>query len=152
MVLKAQLTEDQKTAMRAKDTVRLRTIRAVRAALLAKEIEQREGGTATLSEADELAVLQKQAKQRREAIAQYETAGRTDLAEQEQAELAIIEAYLPTQLSDADIKKVVGEIIQNTGATSMRDMGKVMGAAMGQLKGQADGRRVQAMVKELLMA
>ncbi len=150
MSLTDQLTEDMKRAMKAKDAVRLRTIRSLRAAIKDKEIAERHGGEATLSEEAYMAVLQKQAKQRRDAIEQFEQAGREDLASAEREELAIIESYLPQQLGDDEIRSVVEEIVAATGASSMRDMGKVMGAAMQQLKGRADGRRINEIARELL--
>lgn len=150
MSLNDQLAEDLKQAMKAKDAVRLRTIRSLRAALKEKEIAERHGGEAHLSEEQVLAVLQKQAKQRRDAIAQYEPAGRDDLVAKEQEELEIIEAYLPKQLGDEEIRRVVQEIVAATGASSMREMGKVMGAAMEQLRGRADGRRINEIARELL--
>lgn len=145
-----QLPKDLKQAMKAKDRVRLRTIRSLRAALQEKEIKERQGGEAHLSEEQVLAVVQKQAKQRREAIIQYEQAGRDDLVAKEREELEIIEAYLPKQLGDDEIRRVVQEIVTTTGASSLRDMGKVMGAAMEQLKGRADGRRISEIAKALL--
>ncbi len=148
MSLNDQLTEDLKQAMKAKDAVRLRTIRSLRAALKEKEIAERRDGEAHLSEEQVLAVVQKQAKQRRDAIAQYEPAGRDDLAAKEQDELEIIEAYLPKQLGDEEIRRVVQEIVAATGASSMREMGKVMGAAMEQLRGRADGRRINEIARE----
>ena len=150
MSLNDQLTDDLKQAMKTKDAVRLRTIRSLRAAIKEKEIEERQGGEAQLSEEQVLAVLQKQAKQRRDAITQYEEAGRDDLSAKEHEELAVIEAYLPKQLSDDEIRSVVQEIVAATGASSMRDMGKVMGAAMQRLRGRADGRCINEMVRELL--
>lgn len=150
MSLIDQLPEDLKQAMKAKDRVRLRTIRSLRAALQEKEIKERQGGEAHLSEEQVLAVVQKQAKQRREAIIQYEQAGRDDLVAKEREELEIIEAYLPKQLGDDEIRRVVQEIVTTTGASSLRDMGKVMGAAMEQLKGRADGRRISEIAKALL--
>ena len=150
MSLNDQLTEDLKQAMKAKDAIRLRTIRSLRAALKEKEIAERRDGEAHLSEEQVLAVVQKQAKQRRDAIAQYEPAGRDDLAAKEQDELEIIEAYLPKQLGDEEIRRVVQEIVAATGASSMREMGKVMGAAMEQLRGRADGRRINEIARELL--
>ncbi len=149
-MFKEKLSEDLKEAMRAKDAARLRTIRLLRAALLEKEIEERKGGEARLTEAQELAVLQKQAKQRRDAIAQFDAAGRADLVAIEQEELDLIEAYLPEQLDEAAIRRVVQEVIQATGAASMRDMGKVMGQSIARLKGRADGKRVNAIARELL--
>ena len=150
MSLIDQLPEDLKQAMKAKDRVRLRTIRSLRAALKEKEIEERQDGEARLSEEQVLAVVQKQAKQRRDAIIQYEQAGRDDLVAKEREELEIIEAYLPKQLGDDEIRRVVQEIVTTTGASSMRDMGKVMGAAIEQLKGRADGRRISEIAKALL--
>lgn len=149
-MLKEQLMSNLKDAMRAKDAVRLRTIRSLRAALMEKEIAEREGGEATLNDEQELAVVQKQAKQRRDAIVQYEEAGRDDLAAIEREELEIIAEYLPEQLGDDEIRKVVQELITTTGAASMQDMGKVMGGAMQRLKGRADGRRINGIVRELL--
>ncbi len=150
MSLNDQLAKDLKQAMKAKDAVRLRTIRSVRAALKEKEIAERRDGEAHLSEEQVLAVVQKQAKQRRDAIAQYEPAGRDDLAAKEQEELEIIEAYLPKQLGDEEIRRVVQEIVAATGASSMREMGKVMSATMEQLRGRADGRRINEIARELL--
>ena len=150
MSLNDQLTTDLKQAMKAKDVVRLRTIRALRAAIKDKEIAERQGGEATLSEETYLAVLQKQAKQRRDAIEQYEQASRDDLAAKEREELVIIESYLPQQLDDEEIRSVVRAIVAETGASSMRDMGKVMGAAMQQLRGRADGRRINEITREFL--
>lgn len=149
-MIRDRLAEELKAAMRERNDVRLRTIRALRAALTEREIEKRQGGEAVLTEEDELAVLQKQAKQRRDAIEQFEAAGREDLAEREREELAVIESYLPRQLSDAEIEAEVEAVIAETGATSARDMGKVMGAAMARLRGRADGRRVQEIVRARL--
>ena len=149
-MLKDKLAEDLKAAMRAKDQARLRTIRSLRAAMLEKEIEGRTSGASSLSEEQEVSVLQKQAKQRRDAMEQYKAAGRNDLLEMEREELAIIESYLPAQLSDEDIRLVVRQVIAETGAASRRDMGKVMGVAMSRLKGQAEGRRIQQAVQDLL--
>ena len=150
-MLKDKLNDELKAAMRAKDAVRLRTIRALRAALLEKEIEERSGGEATLTEEQEMAVIQKQAKQRRDAMAQYEEAGREDLAAKEREELEIIDTYLPEQLDDDAIRTVLREVIAATGATSPQDMGKVMGAAMQRLRGRADGRRINELVRSLLV-
>jgi uncharacterized protein YqeY len=151
MGLNDQLTEDLKQAMKAKDRARLRTVRSLRAAIKQKEIDERHGGEAHLSEEQVMAVVQKQAKQRREAIEQYQQAGRADLVAKEREELDIIEAYLPKQLGDDEIRSVVQEIVAATGASSMRDIGRVMGAAMQQLRGRADGRRVNEIARALLM-
>ncbi len=150
MSLKERLAEELKAAMRAKDAVRLRTIRSLRAALMEREIAERHGGEAVLTEEQELAVVQKQAKQRRDAIEQYEQAGREDLAAKEREELEVLKDYLPRQLDEDEVRTVVQRIIAETGASSLRDMGKVMGLAMKQLRGKADGRMVQAVARELL--
>lgn len=149
-MLKDQLIADLKDAMRAKDAIRLRTIRSLRAALMEREIEQRSGGEATLSADDEQAVLLKQAKQRRDALEQYVAADREDLASKEREELVVLESYLPEQLDAEGVRKVVAAVIAETGASGPADMGRVMGAAMGKLRGQADGKLVQAAAKELL--
>ncbi len=150
MTLTEQLSAHLKDAMRARDDVRLRTIRSLRSALQSAEIAQRQEGSATLSDEDVLAVLTRQAKQRRESIEQYKQAGRDDLREKEEQELAVIESYLPRQLSDDEIRAVIAEEASSAGATGPGDMGRVMGAAMARLRGQADGKRVQALVREHL--
>lgn len=150
MSIKERLTQDLKTAMRAKDQVQLRTIRMLRAALQTREIELRKGDEVTLTEEQEIAVLQKQAKQRRDAIEQYEAADRPDLAEKEAEELSLIEGYLPQPFTDEELDALVKDVIAQTGAESMRDMGKVMGGIMPRLAGRADGRRVQLAVKSQL--
>lgn len=149
-MLKEQLQEDIKAAMRARDEVRLRTVRSLRAALMEREIELRTGGSATLSADQELAVVQKQAKQRRDAAEQYRAAGRGDLVKKEEDELAIIDEYLPRQMGDEELDALVREVVKETGAESMRDIGKVMGAAMARTQGKADGKRVQAAVRAVL--
>lgn len=149
MTLRERIDTELKTAMKAKDKVRLAAIRSIKKALLEKEVELRSQGK-TLGEAEELALLSKEAKQRRDSIEQYRQGGREDLAEQEAQELAIIESYLPKQLSDEEIRAAVDEAIAQTGASSLKDMGKVMGPLMQKLKGRADGQKVQAMVKEKL--
>lgn len=149
-MIREQLDIDLKEAMRAKDVVRLATIRSLRAAIMQKEIGMRSGGEAVLEEEDVLSVLQKQAKQRRDSLDQFTAAGREDLAEREQAELDIISSYLPEQLDPDAVRKAVREIVERTGSTGMQDMGRVMGAAMGQLKGRADGKQVQEAVREIL--
>lgn len=150
MSLKDRITEEIKTAMKSKDKIRLEAVRSIKKALLEKEVSVRPTGRAELTEAEELEVLAQQAKQRRDSIEQYHQAGRSDLAEQEAQELAIIEAYLPKQLSEAEIQSVIDEIVARVGATSPKDMGKVMGPAMQQLKGRADGKKVQDLVKAKL--
>ena len=147
-----QLQSDMKAAMKAKDAVRLRTIRSLRSAIMAKEIDMRTDGEASISDEEAMAVLQKQAKQRRDSIEQYLAAGRDDLREVEEEELLIIESYLPQQLSLDEIRSEVKAVIESTGASGMQDMGKVMGQAMGLMKGKADGKLVQQAARELLSA
>ena len=147
-MLKDTLAADLKDAMREKDKVRLSAIRMIQTAITEKE----KAGTGAATEDDVLAIVAKQAKQRRDSIAQFEAAGRDDLAAHEAAELTVIEAYLPAQATDEEIRTVVDAVVARTGATSMKDMGKVMGPAMGQLKGVAEGGRVQAAVKAALGA
>lgn len=149
-MLKDKLSNDLKDAMRARDEVRLRTIRSLRAALMEREIELRQGGAAELTGEQEMEVVQKQAKQRRDSIDQYAKADRADLKEKEEEELSIIEEYLPRQMSEDEVRKVLHEVIAATGAASPRDMGKVMGAAMERVRGLADGRKVQQLATELL--
>ena len=151
-MLTETLTQDLKKAMLAKDRVLTRTIRSLRAALLEKEIELRVGGVAEVSDDVALDVLQKQAKQRRDSIEQFEKAERFDLASTEREELDVIQSYLPEQLSEEEIRKEVLAVIEETEATSMKDMGRVMGPVMNRLKGKADGRIVQSVVKESLSA
>ena len=151
-MLTETLTQDLKKAMLAKDRVLTRTIRSLKAALLGKEIELRASGVAEVSDDVALAVLQKQAKQRRDSIEQFEKADRDDLAATEREELDVIQSYLPEQLSEEEIRKEVLAVIEETEATSMMDMGRVMGPIMSRLKGKADGRIVQSVVKELLSA
>lgn len=142
---------DLKDAMRSKDKVRLRTLRSLRAALKNEEIDQRqEGSESTVSEQDQLAVLRKQVNQREDSIEQYEEAGRDDLVEKEKAELAVLEEYMPEQMTDEELEDTLREIIEDVGAESMADMGAVMGRAMSELRGRVDGNRVQQLVKKLL--
>lgn len=150
MSLKDRITEDIKTAMKSKDKVRLETVRSIKKLLLEKEVSVRPQGQEALTEAQELEVLAQLAKQRRESIEQYSQAGREDLVAEESQELEIIEEYLPRQLSDEEVAAIIDEIIAQVGASSPKDMGKVMGPAMQQLKGQADGKKVQQLVKAKL--
>ncbi|MEM8559254.1 MAG: GatB/YqeY domain-containing protein [Bacteroidota bacterium] len=143
MSLAEQINTDLKTAMKARDADRVATLRLIRAAFL----EFEKSGAGALTDEKALAILQKQAKQRRESITQFESAEREDLAAKERTELAIIEDYLPKQLSDDEIAARVAAIVAETGASSMADMGKVMGRAMGALRGLADGNRVRKAVE-----
>ncbi len=151
MSLKDEITEAIKAAMKAGDKIRLETVRSIKKALLEKEVAVRPTGQETLTEAQEIEVLVQLAKQRRDSIAQYRQAGRTDLADQEAQELAILEEYLPKQISDEEVSQVIDEIIAQVGASSAKDVGKVMGPAMQQLKGKADGKKVQEIVKAKLV-
>lgn len=150
MSLKDRISEEIKLAMKAKDKVRLETVRSIKKVILEKESTLRAQGQETLTESQELEVLTQLAKQRRDSVEQYRKAGREDLAEQESQELAILEEYLPKQLSDQEVGAMIDEVIAAVGATSAKDMGKVMGAVMQQLKGRADGQKIQAIVKEKL--
>lgn len=147
-MLKETLARDLKDAMRQQDKVRLSAIRMIQAAITAREKE--DGTPVSADQATE--IVARQAKQRRDSIRQFQDAGRDDLVEREAAELGYIEAYLPAQASDQDIYRTVQEIVQRTGATSMKDMGRVMGEAMSALKGVAEGSRVQTVVRDLLSA
>lgn len=146
-----RVNDDLREAMKAKDKVRLRALRSLRAALTNKEIEQREEGVETvLSEQDELAVVRKQVNQRKDSIEQYEDAGREDLVQKEQEEIEVLEEYMPAQMSDEELSDRLEAIIEEVGATSMADMGAVMGRAMSELRGRVDGSRVQEMVQNRL--
>lgn len=144
--IKERLEHDLKDAMRAKDQVRLLTIRSLKAAIGNREKE----GSGPLTEDDLVAVIQKQAKQRRDSIEQFDNAGRDELAQRERDELAIIERYLPEQVSDDDIRRVIHDIIIRTGAAGKKDLGRVMGEAMSELRGRADGNRVRLAAQGLL--
>jgi len=146
-----RVKDDLTQAMKAQDDVRRRTLRSLRAALANKESEQREEGTeTTLSPEDELAVVRKQVNQRKDSIEQYEEAGREDLAQREREEIEVLEEYLPERLSDEELAERLDAIIEEVGATSMADMGPVMGRAMGELRGRVDGDRVRKMVQDAL--
>jgi uncharacterized protein len=150
MSLKEQIGEDIKSAMKSKDKIRLETVRSIKKVILEKEVALRPKGQDSLTEEQEIEVLSQQAKQRRDSIEQYQKAGREDLAEKESQELAIIETYLPKQLSEAEVNTIIDEIITSVGATSAKDLGKVMGSAMQKLKGKADGKKIQELVKQKL--
>ncbi|MGB3508871.1 MAG: GatB/YqeY domain-containing protein [Microcoleaceae cyanobacterium] len=150
MSLKDRITEDIKKAMKAKDKVRLETVRSIKKVILEEEVNARGAGKDSLTEAQEMDILSRVAKQRRDSIEQYTQAGRQELADREAEELAVIEEYLPKQLSDEEVAQVIDEIIARVGASSAKDMGKVMGPVMQQLKGKADGKKVQEMVKAKL--
>ena len=140
------LTEDMKAAMRARETLRLSTIRMVRAEILNKD---KESGEET-SQKDILKLLQSMVKKREEAAEQYAAAGREDMAQQERDEIQIIEGYLPAQMDDAEIESAARAVIEETGASSMKDMGKVMGILSRELAGRATGARISQAVRKLL--
>lgn len=147
MSLEININEAIKTAMKAKDEVGLRTLRAIKAAIL---IEKTSGADKEMSEADELKMLQKMAKQRRDSLDIFKAQNREDLAKKEEEELAIISTFLPKQMSADELREALKTIIAQTGASTAADMGKVMGAANKALTGKADGKAISAMVKELL--
>ena len=146
MELKSKITEDMKTAMRAKDTARLGTVRLLLSAMKQKEVDER----VVLTDADILAIIDKMVKQRRESIAQFEKAGRNDLAGAEKAEIAVLSAYLPQQLSEAEVAKEIEAAIAETGAGSAKEMGKVMGLLKSRLAGKTDMGKVSGLVKAKL--
>lgn len=151
MGLKEKISDDLKRAMKSGDKLRLETLRTVRAALMEKEIEKRGSGS-PMSPDDEVAVLTGASKKRKESIELFQKGGRVDLAEQEAKELAIIQEYMPRQMSEEEVKAVIRQVIAETGASSATDFGKVMPLAMKQLKGKTDGRLVQELVKRMLGA
>ncbi|HSX09113.1 MAG TPA: GatB/YqeY domain-containing protein [Candidatus Saccharimonadales bacterium] len=146
---KTQLKEELKQSMLARDTERTSTLRMVISALGYYEIEKGGAGYEATEE-DVEAVLQKQAKQRRDSIEQYKVGNRPELAEKEAKELELLESFLPKQMSEEEVKKLVDDAVASTGATSAADMGKVMSALMPQTKGKADGGLVSRLVKEKL--
>ena len=147
MALKKQLLTDLKAAMKAKDKVRKSTITLIRAAILQ---EEKDTQLDDLEDSDIEAIISKQYKQRKDSLKEFEKAGRDDLIEQTKAEMAIIEDYLPKQLSPDEIGTIVEDTIQEIGAESMKDMGKVMKAIMPKVKGKADGKVVNQIVREKL--
>ena len=146
MSLKEQITEDMKNAMRAKDTGRLGTIRLLLAAMKQKEVDER----IELNDAAVIAIVEKLIKQRKDSITQFQAAGRDDLVAIENAELVVLQAYMPAQMSEAEVAAVVAQAVQQVGATGPQDMGKVMGIVKPQLAGKADMGVVSAQVKAAL--
>ncbi|HSH42743.1 MAG TPA: GatB/YqeY domain-containing protein [Arenicellales bacterium] len=146
MSLKDRIAEDMKAAMRAKDTPRLETIRMLRAAIQRREVDEQ----TTLDDDAVLAVIEKQIKQARDSIEQFKSGGRDDLADKEQASLEILSEYLPEPLGDDELDALIRAAISETGAESMKDMGKVMGRLKPQIQGRADMGQVSAKVKALL--
>lgn len=148
MSLQDRIMDEIKAAMKAKDTVALESLRAVKSALLLAQTET--GAKAEMSGEDEIKILQKLVKQRKDSAAIYVSQGRNDLAQPELDQAAVIERFLPAQLSEAEVEAIVAEIISQTGASGMADMGKVMGAASAKLAGQADGKTISGVVRKLL--
>jgi uncharacterized protein YqeY len=148
MALKERVTEDMKTAMRAGEKERLATIRLIMAAIKQREVDER----ITLDDSQVLAAVEKMIKQRKEAITQFQAGGLADLVAKETAEIAILQAYLPAQMSEAEIDGVIAEAIASTGAASIKDMGKVMAAVKAKAQGRADMGAVSARIKQKLSA
>jgi uncharacterized protein len=146
MTLKERITDDMKSAMRAGEKERLGTIRLALAAIKQREVDER----ITLDDGQVLAVLEKLIKQRKESITQFENGGRADLAAKEQSELNVLQTYLPAQMSDAEIDALIAEAIASSGATSIKDMGKVMGLVKAKAQGKADMGAVSARIKQKL--
>ncbi|MDC9723143.1 MAG: GatB/YqeY domain-containing protein [Urechidicola sp.] len=147
MSLQAKIMEQMKAAMKSKDTVALQSLRAVKSEIL---LANAKGGDAKFTEDDEIKLLQKLVKQRKDSAALYTEQGRADLAEPELAEAKIISKFLPAQMSADELKEFVSSLISKVGASSMKDMGKVMGMASKELAGKADGKTISTLVKELL--
>jgi hypothetical protein len=144
--LKLRINDDVKTAMRSKDKERLATLRLITAAIKQKEVDER----IELNDEQIISVLEKMIKQRKDSIEQFEKAGRTELADKEKAELAIINEYMPAQLTEAEIKAAIDAAIAETGASEMKEMGKVMGVLKPKLAGKADMSQVSALIKQKL--
>jgi len=148
MSLEAKLMTDLKTAMKAKDQVALRSIRAIKAAIL---LAKTDGSGKALDESAEIKLVQKLIKQRQDSLEIYDKQGREDLAVVEREEIAVLKNYLPKQLSEEELIPIIKDVIAQTGAEGMKDMGKVMGMTTQKLAGQADGKTVSGLVKKLLM-
>jgi uncharacterized protein YqeY len=146
MSLKEQLKEDMKAALKAKDKEKLSVIRMLQSLIKNAEIDKR----GELTDEEIISLLMKYAKQRRESIELYEKGGRQDLVEKERRELQIVESYLPKQMSEEEIRELVAKVIEEVGASSPKDIGKVMQAVMPKVKGRADGSTVNKIVRELL--
>ena len=146
MTLKDQITEDMKSAMRAKETARLGAIRLLLAAIKQREVDER----IVVDDAGIIATVEKMIKQRKDSISQFEKAGRDDLVAIEVGEMTILQAYLPAQLSDAEVEAAVTAAVASTGAVGPQDMGKVIGALKAQLAGKADMGKVSGLVKAAL--
>lgn len=148
MSLQSQIMEAMKTAMKAKDTVSLESLRAIKSAILLAQTES--GAKEEISEEEEIKILQRLVKQRKDSAVIYVEQGRSDLAEPEIAQAAVIEQFLPEQLSEAEVESIVAKIITDNNASGMKDMGRVMGLTNTQLAGKADGKTISTIVKKLL--
>ena len=146
MTLKETLSEDMKTAMRAKDSEKLATIRLINAAIKQREVDER----IELGDDQVLSVIEKMIKQRKDSITQFEAGGRQDLADKEKSEITVLAAYMPAQMSEAEVQAEVAAAVTQAGASGPQDMGKVMGILSGKLAGKADGKVIAALVKETL--
>ena len=146
MTLRAQISEDMKSAMRAKDGVRLGTIRLLQAAIKQREVDER----IELTDADVISVIEKMLKQRRDSITAYESANRADLADVEKAEVVVLQTYLPKQLTEEEVSALLEQVVADTGAASMKDMGKVMAAIKPLVAGKADMGKISGLIKSRL--
>ncbi len=146
MTLKAQITEDMKTAMRAKDSVRLGAIRLLQSAIKQREVDER----IELNDGDVIAIIEKMLKQRRDSIAAFESANRTDLVDIEKFEVTVLQGYLPQQLTEDEIKVILDQVIADTGAEGVKDMGKVMAAIKPLVAGKADMGKISGLIKARL--
>ena len=149
MSLSTQIMDEMKNAMRAKDTVALEALRAIKSELLLASTAS--GSKEEISEADEIKILQKLVKMRKDSASIFTEQNRPDLAEPELAQIAVIEKFLPAQLSEGEVEAIISKIIAETGASGIASMGKVMGLASGQIGGQAEGKTISAIVKKLLV-
>ncbi len=147
MSLQSQVMEQMKAAMKSKDTVALESLRALKSAFL---MANTSGGNVELSDDDEIKIVQKLVKQRKDSAAIFQEQDRMDLADPEIAQAKVLEQFLPAQMGEEELKAAIGAIIGQTGASSMKDMGKVMGMASKQLAGKADGKAISSVVKDLL--
>lgn len=146
MSLKAQITEDMKTAMRAKDTAKLGVIRLILAAIKQREVDER----IEMDDAAVITAIERMLKQRRDSIAAFESAERHDLADQEKFEVTVLQTYLPAQMSEEEIKAIIAKVVADTGAAGAKDMGKVVGAVKPLVAGKADMAKVSGLIKAAL--
>ncbi len=147
MSVQNQVMDQMKAAMKSKDKVALESLRALKSAFL---LANTSGGNVELSEADEIKIVQKLVKQRKDSAAIFDEQGRSDLADPEKAQAKVLEQFLPVQMSKDELKEEIGKIVSQTGASSMKDMGRVMGMASKQFAGKADGKTISMIVKQLL--